>query len=103
MRTLIVAGLASALLGGSVGVASAQSTSKNWMNAPGGGGWSSATHCLDRVTQQPRLKEASAAPSGATGSNTAPSTAPPSGSTSGSASGSAGSASGSTAGLQPCD
>jgi hypothetical protein len=104
MRTLTTLGLASAFVGGSVVIAAAQSTSQNWMNAPAGG-WSSATHCIDRVTQQPKLKNAAAPSGAASGSTVGSSTASPSGSassTSGSASGSASSGSGSTAGLQPC-
>src|SRR5687767_9561873 len=104
MRTLTALGLASALLAGSIVTAAAQSTSTNWMNAPGGV-WSSQTHCLDRVTQQPKLKDAAAPSGAASGANTAASPASPSASpsgTSGSASGSPDSGSGSTAGLQPC-
>jgi len=102
MRTLTTLVLASAFVGGSIVIAAAQSTSNNWMKAPGS--VSSATHCLDRDTQQPKLKSA-AAPSGTANSSTSGSGAA---SPSGSASGSSGSASGSassdwsSAGLQPC-
>jgi hypothetical protein len=109
MRSLTTLVLASAFVGGSISIAAAQSTSSNWMNQPS---VSPATHCLDRVTQQPQLKSA-AAPSGSasgstTGSGTASSSGSPSGSSSGMSGGASGGASGSAssagaaAGLQPC-